>query len=528
MTSLSNNTEALLQNVENIQNKAEIEDTDTIDVSKAVSFFALTYEKFRNVIEFKDDHIIRRHAINRIIHRRLAFNPTLNDEAASIAKEIAWAGYYNKDKIPEQTVDQLQKIIDWYLTLKQELVKGEDWKQVSYYSNFIRDLLVCQIEELFNEKESKLKNAFLIYFYHVYNPVVKIQGLDKAHKDLLYYIANERVFLKSDEVYLRYHLFRLVFEHLLKIKPAEFVEYLPEYKKAFRFIDKNIAKTPNRKIKKMLRNLRPAFLILRELVLQKKDRFQKIAKEEKKLKATVDSVCREKYELSQKKLARAGIRSVIYILLTKMVFIFILEYPVMRYLGESIDYMSLAINSLFPAFLMGLFVVFTGVPDSQNTERIYDRLKQVLYQNQLEPIVFKQKKERKRGLLFSISFWLFYFATFLITFFLINLVLDWLGFHWISKLIFLFFVSAISFFGYRVRKIAKEYAIVEKESIYTPVIDFFMMPLVSVGKWLSSEIARINFLLYFFDFIIEAPFKVLFEVIEEWIHFIRRRKEDIE
>ena len=103
MASLSNNTEALLKNVEKIENKAEIEDTDTIDVSKTVSFFALTYEKFRNVIEYKDDHIIRRHAINRIIHRRLAFNPTLTDEAASIAKEIAWAGYYSKDKIPEQT-----------------------------------------------------------------------------------------------------------------------------------------------------------------------------------------------------------------------------------------------------------------------------------------------------------------------------------------------------------------------------------------------------------------------------------------
>ncbi len=74
---------------------------------------------------------------------------------------------------------------------------------------------------------------------------------------------------------------------------------------------------------------------------------------------------------------------------------------------------------------------------------------------------------------------------------------------------------------------AKEYVVKEKESVFTPVVDFFLMPLVSVGKWLSSEIAKINVLLLVFDFLIEAPFKVLFEVIEEWIGFIRRRKEDI-
>ena len=61
----------------------------------------------------------------------------------------------------------------------------------------------------------------------------------------------------------------------------------------------------------------------------------------------------------------------------------------------------------------------------------------------------------------------------------------------------------------------------------TPVYDFFMIPLVSVGKWLSSEISKINVLIFIFDFLIEAPFKVLFEVIEEWISFLKRRKEEM-
>ena len=60
-----------------------------------------------------------------------------------------------------------------------------------------------------------------------------------------------------------------------------------------------------------------------------------------------------------------------------------------------------------------------------------------------------------------------------------------------------------------------------------PVVDFFFMPILSLGKFFSSEIAKLNFFIFIFDFIIEAPFKLIFEVDEEWISFVRKRKEEI-
>jgi hypothetical protein len=53
------------------------------------------------------------------------------------------------------------------------------------------------------------------------------------------------------------------------------------------------------------------------------------------------------------------------------------------------------------------------------------------------------------------------------------------------------------------------------------------MPILSIGKFLSQEIARLNFFIFIFDFLIEAPFKFIFEIIEEWISFVRKRKEEI-
>lgn len=524
---LTRQTQQLLQAIRSVFNTPEAEGSEAIDVSKTVSFFAVVYEKFRNVIEFKDEHIIRRNAINRIVSRRLVFNPELADEALSLAKEIAWAGYFRKDKIPEQRIEELQRAINWYLKLRNLLIRGESRVNAALFNEFIKDLLVCQIEEIFNHQESRIESLFLFYFYQIFSPNIEIEGKPEEEKNLQFYIVLEQVFRKSDLVYLRYYLFKLLFESLLKIKQSELRERQAEYKKAILFVEKQLQLPANRKIVQYLRNLRPAYLIFKEAVLQNLDHFETLITQENKLRNTIEVLCRDKYQLSKEKLSRAGVRSIVYIFLTKVIFVFIAEYPLMRQLGEKVDYLSLMINALFPPFLMFLFVFFNSVPDETNTERIWHKIKQFLFEENHAKLVLKTKKIKERNFMFNVFFWTFYFATFAVTFYLINNLLNLLHFHFTSKLIFFFFVSAVSFFGYRINQMAKEYVVKEKEGVFTPVLDFFLMPLVSVGKWLSSEIAKINVLLLVFDFLIEAPFKVLFEIIEEWISFIRRRKEDI-
>ena len=77
------------------------------------------------------------------------------------------------------------------------------------------------------------------------------------------------------------------------------------------------------------------------------------------------------------------------------------------------------------------------------------------------------------------------------------------------------------------KSVINEYKLVEKENVLSPVIDFFFMPMLSIGKFLSTEVARFNFFILLFDFIIEAPFKLIIEVVEEWISFVKARKEEI-
>ena len=60
------------------------------------------------------------------------------------------------------------------------------------------------------------------------------------------------------------------------------------------------------------------------------------------------------------------------------------------------------------------------------------------------------------------------------------------------------------------------------------LVDFFSLPILRVGQWLSTSISRINIFIFIFDFIIEAPFKLFLNVLEEWFAFMKEKKEELQ
>lgn len=86
----------------------------------------------------------------------------------------------------------------------------------------------------------------------------------------------------------------------------------------------------------------------------------------------------------------------------------------------------------------------------------------------------------------------------------------------------------VSFFSFRIKRDVKQYVITEeRETFLGFIFDFFYMPIVAVGKFLSDNVSRINVFIFILDFIIEAPFKVVVSVIEEWTKYLKERKEDL-
>lgn len=527
--SLSKITQSLIANFKLIKAKSKPEDSSKLSVSQTVSFFAIVYERIRNAIEYRDEHLIRRAAIERILKRRLLLNSQGNGEAENLLREMLWARYFPEGSLGSADTEKVQNLINKYVRARNELTVGQVNDKKAYYSQFLFDILTCEIEEILDPKEAKKTSLFTFFLYQVLKNRFKIEKVPDDEKDAFLYVGVERAYAKSDNAYLRYHLFTLSHRALLDMTNDEIGHLMAKMPTTFSKIDRMIKSPYSERLTRYIRQQMPSFLILFELVTRNATDPEKILTNKDTLWSQVDLICREKYQQTSGRLRILGIRSLIYIFLTKMIFAVILEYPLSLYLFNEISWFSIGVNSLFPPFLMLLFILFVRVPGEENTKLIYENIVDIIdsdlsFENDVAHVI---RSPRVRRPMMIFAFTIFYSLTFIITFTLIYEILTLINFNYISIIIFVFFVSVVSFFAYRVSQVAKEYKLPKKESFFSPFVDFFFMPILSSGKFFSSEISRLNFFIFIFDFLIEAPFKLIFEVVEEWIAFVKARKEEI-
>lgn len=527
---LSQYTQALIDSLRSIVPRQKPDDLSKINVSQTVSFLAILYEKVRNAIEYREENLVRRAAIERITRRRLSMNPEAKGEGENILRELLWARYFPAGSLGEKDITTVQRIISTYLQLKTKLLTGRDSNTKHYLFQFLIDLMTCEIEEALSPESANQESSFNYFMYQTIRKKVVIHGVSDQLKDAYFLAALERGFRKSDQSYARYHIFVTFYKPLNNYTDEELTAITGKLPHIFKRVD-DIANNPYvENLSRFIRRQQPPFLILFDILGKKLSEAQALVSDKKNLWTEVEMTCRQKYELGRSRLHILAFKSLVYIFVTKMIFALILEYPISLWLYNEVSYFSIGVNSLFPPILMLIIVMFFRLPDDENTQRIYQRIIDIVdadktFETSKAFMINKKPKAKRPILIFG--FTVFYTMTFIITFLLINLILRLMHFNLVSQVIFVFFVTVITFFSYRIKQVVREYKLDEKQGILAPIGDFFFMPVVSVGKFFSGTLSKINFFTVIFDFIIEAPFKLIIEVIEEWITFTRAKKEEI-
>jgi hypothetical protein len=209
-----------------------------------------------------------------------------------------------------------------------------------------------------------------------------------------------------------------------------------------------------------------------------------------------------------------------------MIFGLALELPFDIFVGKT-NYIALVINLIFPPTLMFLLNAGIRIPDGENTRRILEKVDEYIYEEAVPRIIEVGKRQKAKGVIERIFLGI-YSILFVGIFVFIVWGLNLLHFNPVSQAIFLFFLCVVSFFAFRVKSISRDYVYHEERTGFlSSLVDFIFLPVVKVGQWLSIQISRLNVLGFIFDFIIEAPLKAFLEVIEEWVRFVRVKKDEI-
>ena len=527
---VSKYTEALIESWQKDQTRKSVS-SNKISVSQTVSFAAFLYEKMRNAVEFREEHLIRRATIERIIKRRLILNGNGRDIAEPLIKELLWARYYENNTIGEEKISEVQSIIDKYFFLRNELASGRKGAEHDKIANFMLEVMSCEIEE--NLSPDYRREAFTNYVYQQLRKHIGRFDDNEMSRDTQVYIAVEKTFAHSDLPLIRYHLLKLYLPEIINITWKTADKMLPQLYDIYTQIENDLKHIFGDKIRNKIKKQIAPYLIMRDIFEQNLGSIKSIMSDEAKLKFKVDQACRKRYDESRSRLSRTAIRSFIYILLTKVIFAFIIEIPYDLYLIKEISYIPMLINVIFPPILMTLIIMTVTIPGDDNTRRIYNLISEIISTDPdtnkfVKPFLLSGVTHKSRSLVFTTLFSSLYLFTYLFSFGSIIYVLTRLSFNPVSQAIFIFFVTLVTFFAFKVIQITQEYSVVEKEGFFTPLTDFIFLPIIRVGQWLSGEVlARFNVLIFVFDFIIEMPFKAIVEVFDEWVHFVRLKKEEI-
>ena len=113
MSEISQPTQKLIQRYQSwhqsLQKKTEV---PTVHVDEVASKVAAFYEKIRGVVDWKEEHLFRKTAIERVLKRRLFFQKNGEQIATPLVYELIRGGHFPNDTIEESKIEEFDIKID--------------------------------------------------------------------------------------------------------------------------------------------------------------------------------------------------------------------------------------------------------------------------------------------------------------------------------------------------------------------------------------------------------------------------------
>lgn len=491
------------------------------DLAKKAGVF---YEKIRYLIDYKEDHTIRRNAIQRILKRNLFFKTGGEKVASLLIQELVRGGYIGSDSFLENRISSIQNIIDKFLSLGT--LSGYANEADMSINRWIVSLAASEIEiYLFGDKT---EDSVLFSFYETVKDNIKTSAVSTGgiEKDAQIYVACLRSFLKADEQTIAYRLWLKFLPQWTDFKDTSGVQSVAKnFIVILSQINMELRDGLSWKIARKLKNYSIYFNVIKEIVSRYGADSDRIFNNQALLEKEAKNILEARYKKENARIQKSAIRAILYILFTKTILAFALELPYDLAMLGKVYYPALAANVIFHPFLLFLITYTIKPLGEKNTDLIISGLNSVISGNETTLIRIKDKKGK--NFLYFIFLMLYGFI-FLLSFGVVILILNRLNFNIMSIALFTFFLTLVTYFGLRIRFTAKNWAVTsDRERTIYFLGNILVMPIVEVGRWLSHKFDSVNVLVFIMDFIIETPFKVLLNVFDSFLSFLKDKREEM-
>ncbi len=520
------------------QSQKPKKDASTIHVDEVASKVAAFYEHIRTIVDWKEEHLMRRSAIIRKLKRRflnLELNNFSADEeiAEPLVLELIRGGHFPNDNIEESKIADVKNIINKYVFILKNSPENKKGKAGLQFYNWLLEIAACEIEETLAPciKETALINYMFDLMkekIRVNEDIFKRGFLKEDGKDMQIYIAIQQALFKFDKPIISYNLIKYKYPEWKKSDDDLILKFAQNICKIWKKIEKDLLHPLNKKFYAICEKYDTPYLLLGDILSQKNAiEAGREIQEPPVFEQLLRSAYVKRLSTLKARLSRAAIYSTISIFVTKVLSLVILEIILSKILTGHFNVMTLVVDILLPTFLMFILVITIRPPSDKNLSLVIIEAMKIIYQNEKKD-TYEIKIHKKRGLAtrvvislvyllgactsFGFIFWIFYFFKFPISSIIINFI----------------FIALILFAGMAIRKRAQELTIEDdREGFFSFLYDILFLPVAGVGRWLSNKWKKYNAIAAFFNALIDMPFSVFVEFLEKWRYFIKEKKEEI-
>lgn len=526
---LSQNVKKLIEQHKLWKQEAEPGSGDTIIVVDEVAArVASFYEKIRGVVDWREEHLLRKTAIERIFKRRVFTRNQDEDFAEPFLQELIRGGHFPNHNIPSRKIVEIQHIISKYLFLLEHASQNASKKPLAKIHDWLLSVAAAEIEETL--LSARRERALIDFMTESIEQDIVIKNgtvLSLEDKHIQIYVAIQRALFKLDDATISHHLFEKLYpfwknanqETLLTV--AERIYMLQEK------IHSILTHPLSEKLYQLAERYDTPYLLVGDIILENPSNFSELAADPIQLEAAIKEAYIVRLGKLRGKMHRAALYGTISVFLSKVLIALAAEVPFDKYVTHDFSAKALGISIAVPPLLMLLLVSSITTSSEENFQKVMMEVMRITYVTDKRNI-HELASPKRRGVILNAVIQSMYLLSFAFTFGFLFLILTGFNFSTLSSIVFLLFISLITFGGTRIRQRGTELLIGDqKQGFLYSVFDFFTLPLIEVGRWLSRQVARYNILVVFLNFLIEIPFQIFVEFIEHWRSFLKEKKEEV-
>lgn len=485
-----------------------------IEVNRIIARAASVYEKIRYLLEYREEHTIRRAALERILKRKVLIEKR-QEKGEVLLQELVDGAYITKEEATEEVARDTERIVARFLELlRASGANGAVGRRLVSFA-------ATEIDSRLSPMQYAIDHESAESFYRTMQGRVSAYGYAAEHVNEQLYCACWRSLLSADNDRLAYALWLL---------------YVPEWKHGNSSLEELAGKLAPilSKIQRVtedqlqwqiapkIKNESIYFRIIREAILSAPAHAGGMLENTGSLDSFARDFLEKKYEKENERIRSSGIRAVAYLFITKMTVALVLELPYELLVLGRIHYLPLSVNIFFHPLLLFALTRRTGSLDEKNTEAIIEGIHRILYEGKTRSVRIGGGYSR-----LSLAFGFAYLLLFFFVFGGLIGLLQLLAFNIVSIVLFLFFLALVSYFAFRIRYQARRWKVVESQGTLAILGNVLAVPIVRTGRWLSQTFSSINIFVLIMDFIIETPFKRLLNFSNQFLAYLREKAEEM-